>query len=99
MSASAVSPRWPALLGTAAMLALLVAAALALLPLHGEPWWPASPQPRHWCLAGASMALYLAGCAWLLLRRRERAAIDNGAPLPWLVVYAGQTGFADALAA
>ena len=99
MSAAAPSARWPALLGNAAMLALLVAAALALLPLHGEPWWPASPQPRHWWLAGASLALYLAGCAWLLLRRRERAAADSGAPLPWLVAHVGQTGFADALAA
>src|SRR5690606_5878283 len=66
--APTVSPRWPALLGNVAMLAALLVAALALLPLHNEPWWPASPRPRHWWLAAGSLVAYLTAVAWLLLR-------------------------------
>ncbi|MGY1410402.1 MULTISPECIES: sulfite reductase subunit alpha [unclassified Luteimonas] len=99
-TAPTTPPRWPALLGNAAMLAALLVAALALLPLHNEPWWPASPRPRHWWLAAGSLVAYLAAVAWLLLRTRDREtqASDTGAALPWLVAHASQTGFALELA-
>src|SRR5690606_6109565 len=92
--------RWSALLGNTAMLVGLLAGALALLPLHNEPWWPASPRPRHWWLAAGSLVAYLAAVVWLLLRTRERVtqASDTGAALPWLVAHASQTGFALELA-
>ncbi len=99
MSAAATtSSRWRAAFGNAATLALLLVAALALLPWHDDPWWPASPRPRHWWLAAGALALYLAACGALLPRRRGRAATDTGAPLPWLVAHASQTGFAAELA-
>src|SRR5690606_19005305 len=97
MSAT-TSSRWRAAFGNAAMLALLLVAALALLPWHDDPWWPASPRPRQWWLAAGALALYLAACGALLLRRRGHAATDTGAPLPWLVAHASQTGLAAQLA-
>ena len=99
MSATASKPRWRAALGNGAMLALLLVAALALLPWHDDPWWPASPRPRQWWLAAGTLALYLAACGALLPRRRQRTATDTGEPLPWLVAHASQTGFATELAA
>lgn len=91
-------PRWRAALGNGAILAVLLATALALLPLHGDAWWPAMPRPRDWWSAAASLALYLGLCAWRLPRGRERRADDGGAALPWLVAHASQTGFAVELA-
>ena len=41
-------PRWRAALGNGAILAVLLATAIALLPLHGDAWWPAMPRPRDW---------------------------------------------------
>src|SRR5690606_8435593 len=87
-------PRWRAALGNGAILAVLLATALALLPLHGDAWWPAMPRPRDWWSAAASLALYLGLCAWRLPRGRERRANDDVAALPWLVAHASQTGFA-----
>src|SRR5690606_15886849 len=97
MSAT-TSSRWRAAFGNAAMLALLLVAALALLPWHDDPWWPASPRPRQWWLAAGALVLYLAACGALLLRRRGHVGTDTGAPLPWLVAHASQTGFAAELA-
>jgi len=89
-----------ALLGNAAMLALLLVAALALLPLHNEAWWPAWPRPRQWWLAAGSLLAYAVAVAWLLLRTRERETqvADSSTALPWLVAHASQTGFALELA-
>ena len=100
-TAPTTPPRWRALLGNAAMLAALLATALALLPLHNDPWWPASPRPRYWWLAAGSLLAYLAAVILLLLRTREQAtqAPDTSAALPWLVAHASQTGFALELAA
>ncbi|WP_298579220.1 sulfite reductase flavoprotein subunit alpha [uncultured Luteimonas sp.] len=103
MNAAAANPppRWRALLGNVAALALLLVAALALLPLHDADWWPASPRPRQWWLAAGWVAAYLGASAWLLRRARPMAVetLDHDAALPWLVVHASQTGFAAALAA
>ncbi len=94
------APPWRAWLGNAAALALLLAVAFALLPLHDDAWWPATPRPRHWWWALACVAAYLGACAWPLLRRRaDRApALAGSARVPWLVVHASQTGFAAELA-
>lgn len=101
MTTPAHPPRWRAWLGNAAVLALLLAGALALLPLHGEAWWPAAPRPREWWTAAGSLVAYLAGSGWLLWRYRTRATgpvQDPSEVLPWLVVHASQTGFATELA-
>ena len=93
-------PRWPARLGNAAILAILAAAALALLPLHGEGWWLAPPRPRQWWLAAGCVLAYAGFVAALLWRSRQAAPAGPAAdaPLPWLVVHASQTGFALELA-
>ena len=100
MSAAATSSRWRAWVGNGVVLALLLLAALALLPLHGKDWWLAPPRPRQWWLAAASLVAYALVSAWLLLRGRERAPVapDTGAGQPWLVAHASQTGFAMELA-
>lgn len=99
-----VPPRWPVRLGNAAMLAILGAAALALLSLHGEGWWLAPPRPRQWWLAAGCVLAYAGFVAALLWRARHvdpagPAGPATDAPLPWLVVHASQTGFARELAA
>ena len=89
-------------LGNAVALLLVLAAGLALLPLHDDAWWPASPPTRAWAWAAATTLLYLAGSAWLMLRARgatasAAAAVRDG-PVPWLVAHASQTGYACELA-
>jgi len=92
--------RWHALLGHAATLAVLLAAALALLPLHDDGWWLAPPRPRRWWLAAGCLLAYAAFVVVLLRRGHQpaRASVDPDATLPWLVVHASQTGFALELA-
>ena len=98
--ARSTAAHWRAPLGNALALGLLLALALAMLPLHDDAWWPASPRARDWWLAAGSLAAYAGACAWLASRRRTRAgpAPAAGARLPWLVVHASQTGFAVELA-
>jgi len=87
--------------GTLAVLALLLAMALALLPLHGQAWWLASPLPARWAMAAASVLAYLALCGLFLRPTRDASdatpATADGPP-PVLVIWASQTGFAQALA-
>ncbi len=90
-------------LGNALALLLVLASGFALLPLHEDAWWPASPPMRAWAWAAAITLLYLVGSAWLLLRARRAtataaaSAVGDG-PVPWLVAHASQTGYADELA-
>ena len=90
-----------ALLGNTAVLAALLLAAAALLTLQTGPWWLASPLPARWGLALAALLVYAAFCT-VFLRRTCKAPApmasgDDGAA-PMLVVWASQTGFAQALA-
>ena len=92
---------WP-LLGNLALVALLVAAACLLLPLHDDAWWMAAPRPRRWWMAGVALVAYLGLCAIPLRPRRSAgtgAAVPaaDGTP-PVLVAWASQTGFARLLA-
>ena len=85
-------------LGNAAALLLVLALGGALLPLHDDVWWPASPPLRDWIWASVLTALYLAGSAWWLLRARASvgttpATASGNAMLPWLVAHASQTGY------
>ena len=100
MTISTQRRRWRVWLGNTAVLALPLSAALALLPLHGEAWWPAAPRPRDWWLAAVGLATYLAASGWLLWRRppATEPLQDAGTALPWLVAHASQTGFAHVLA-
>jgi sulfite reductase (NADPH) flavoprotein alpha-component len=94
---------WP-LLGNLALVALLVLAALLLLPLHDDAWWLAAPRPLRGWLAGAALAAYLLSCAYLLRSRRSVHATATAAGFPAdgtppvLVAWASQTGFAQLLA-
>lgn len=90
------------LLGNLALVALLVAGACLLLPLHDDAWWPASPQPRRWAWAAATLAAWLLACAFFLRKQHAHDADADdahadGAP-PVLVAWASQTGFAQVLA-
>lgn len=89
-----------ALLGQLAILALLLAAACVLLPLHGGDWWPAAtPAARAW-LAGAIFLAWMLATV-LLLRGgvHARATVPTDAAGDTLLVaWASQTGFAAALA-
>lgn len=87
-----------ALLGNAAVLLALVAAAWALLRLHQGPWWLASPRPLHWQLAAASIAIYAAACLGVWWGSRPREEHHEGSQPPILLVWASQTGFAHELA-
>ncbi|AKC87631.1 flavodoxin domain-containing protein [Pseudoxanthomonas suwonensis] len=91
-----------ALAGHLALVALLVLAACLLLPLHGDAWWPATPRPLRWWLAGGTLAAWLGLCAVFLRRPAAPAqatvpATADGEP-PLLVAWASQTGFAQVLA-
>ncbi len=90
-------------LGNALALLLVLASGFALLPLHDDAWWPASPPLRAWAWAIVIALLYLAGSAWLLLRARRATAaaavpLAGDDPVPWLVAHASQTGYAYELA-
>ena len=90
-------------LGNAITLLLVLAPGFALLPLHDDAWWPASPPTRAWAWAAAIVLLYLVGSAWLLRRARAGAArvaasVASDGPVPWLVAHASQTGYAYELA-
>ena len=101
MTAAHDATAWRARLGNALVLLLLLAAALALLPLHDDAWWPASPRPRQWGWAAASVVAFAGLCAWRLRRGRAQGdgpAIVGDARLPWLVAHASQTGSAAGLA-
>ncbi|HVI57371.1 MAG TPA: sulfite reductase flavoprotein subunit alpha [Luteimonas sp.] len=102
MNANAAARRMPmAALGHAAALCGLLAIALALLPLHDDAWWPASPLPARWAWAGLAVAFYAAASGWMLWRSRPRrasAATAGDAPARLLVAHASQTGFAAQLA-
>jgi sulfite reductase (NADPH) flavoprotein alpha-component len=89
----------PAAIGNGLVLLGLLAFVLALLPLHDDAWWPASPRRASWTWAAAAVASYLALSGWLLWRSRPRGACDaatGGTQL--LVAWASQTGFAQQLA-
>jgi sulfite reductase (NADPH) flavoprotein alpha-component len=98
-----MSARRPSLaaLGNGAALLAVCAMALALLPLHDDAWWAASPPASRWAWAAVAVAFYAAASGWLLWRsrpRRTQAAATAGARPPLLVAYASQTGFAAELA-
>ena len=86
-------------LGNAAVLVLLAVLAGALLPLHGEPWWVASPRPARWWWCAVVVLAY-AGASVVFLRPRPAAQATSAASAepPMLVAWASQTGFANALA-
>lgn len=91
-----------AVLGQLAVFAALLAAACALLPMHGGHWWPAAPPSGRVWLALATGLAWLLGTAWVL-RRRDRTSTGAAAPDPAqtatvLVAWASQTGFAAVLA-
>lgn len=102
---SAMRRALPARLGQAGILVALCVVALALVPLHGEAWWPASPSTTRAWLAAALVAAYVAAVATTSLRVRRRAdalarasAAGAATPADWLVVHASQTGQAFELA-
>lgn len=85
----------------AGTLLALFTAAVALLPLHDEAWWPAAPDPTRAGLAALLSAAWLVASGLALRRARRdaralavRSAADAGLPGPadWLVVHASQTG-------
>src|SRR5690606_38737747 len=85
----------------AGILLALCAAALALLPLHDDVWWPGPPGTTQGWLATLLAAAYLAASAAKLLHARRdararassKAAITDAADADdWLVVHASQTG-------
>lgn len=91
--------------------AALAAAVLALLPLHDDAWWLATPLPRQWLLAAIAAAAYAALCSWALWRARHarQAAADTAMSRSSdatdatgagtiTVAFATQTGFAEAVA-
>ncbi|WP_234446573.1 sulfite reductase subunit alpha [Luteimonas sp. MC1750] len=91
----------------AGTLIALCAAALALVPLHGDAWWPAAPDGTRTGLAALLSAAWLVASGLTLRRARRaartqaaRSAADAGVPEPadWLVVHASQTGQALELA-
>jgi sulfite reductase (NADPH) flavoprotein alpha-component len=88
-----------ATLGNGLALLGVLALALAFLPLHDDPWWPAPPQRARWAWAAVTIASYAAFSSWLLWRSRPRrapqAATDSAR---LLVAWASQTGFAQQLA-
>lgn len=101
MSTAPRSARGVALatLGNGLALLGLLALALALLPLHDDAWWPASPQRARWAWAAFAIASYAAFSGWLLWRSRPRRAprAATGSARV-LVAWASQTGFAQQLA-
>jgi sulfite reductase (NADPH) flavoprotein alpha-component len=90
----------------ATVLVLLALAAVAMLPLHDDPWWVAAPRPERWLGAAAVVLAFLAGCAWsarVAWRARERTSKSTVPASPAradrvLVAHASQTGFALELA-
>ncbi|MGY1459758.1 flavodoxin domain-containing protein [Luteimonas sp. A534] len=85
----------------AGILLALCAAALAFLPLHDEPWWPAAPTALHAALAALLGLAYVGTSAaklWRTSRNARAQAASNAADahLPdadeWLVIHASQTG-------
>ncbi len=94
--------------GQVLVLVLLAAAALAMLPLHDDPWWSAAPRPERWLAAAAIIVAYLGGCGWSLrdawrARRASAAPARTAGSAPArqdavLVAHASQTGFAVELA-
>jgi sulfite reductase (NADPH) flavoprotein alpha-component len=103
MNASFALPRFSrATLGNALILLLLLAVALALLGWNARTdWWIAAPRAKRWFIAAAALAAYFFFCGWIGRRARRQDAIVVFAETdesPVLVVYASQTGFAEALA-
>jgi len=96
--------RWPSrwnwnIAGHAASLALLAAIGYALLRLHPQPWWSATPSPRRIGYAALAVTAYAAACLWLWWRgRRDRARNGRRSDAPLLLAWASQTGFAQQLA-
>ncbi len=87
-------------LGNALACALLLALAVALVPLHDDAWWSAMPRPSRWWLALGSVVVYAACCIGIRVRTSRGAHPDAAASTTQavLVAYASQTGFAQALA-
>ncbi|MEN1956402.1 sulfite reductase subunit alpha [Luteimonas changyuni] len=99
MSGASVTRRARA--AQAGILLALCAAALALVPLHDDAWWPGPPGTTQGWLATLLAAAYLAASAAKLrhARRDARARASSAAAITdaaeaddWLVVHASQTG-------
>ena len=92
-----------AVIGNAALLFLLLAIALALLPLHEGDWLGVAPDRARWLGAGVTLLAYFGFSGWILWRSRPHASEDapsGAAPSQktLLLAYASQTGFAQQLA-
>ncbi|WP_368561799.1 sulfite reductase subunit alpha [Pseudoxanthomonas sp. UTMC 1351] len=102
MSASLALPGNRVALGNALILLLLAATALALLSWNANAdWWIATPRAKRWFIAAAALVAYFFFCGWVGQRANRQDAIVSYAETdqsPVLVVYASQTGFAQALA-
>ena len=103
MNASLALPRFNrATLGNALILLLLLSMALALLSWNAHTdWWIAAPRAKRWFIAAAALATYFFFCGWINRHARRQdttIAYAETDESPVLVVYASQTGFAQALA-
>ncbi|MEJ1096117.1 MULTISPECIES: sulfite reductase flavoprotein subunit alpha [unclassified Pseudoxanthomonas] len=91
-----------AALGNALILFSLIAIALALLSWNANAdWWIAAPRAKRWFIAAAALVAYLFFCDRVGRRAPRHDATADYAETnesPVLVVYASQTGFAQALA-
>lgn len=99
--APASSASWRAAAANLAVLALLAACAVALLPWHDDAWWNAAPRPRQAWFAAIALAAYAGFCLVLACRHRPRASalpVADTAQASVLVVHASQTGFAHEIA-
>lgn len=93
-------------LGHALALLALVVLALALLTLHDDAWWPATPRAVQWWWAAAIITAYAAFGAAIWYRVRARRGddavgqqdADPGSSQALLVAHASQTGFAQQVA-
>ena len=91
-----------AALGNALILSLLIAIALAFLIWNANAdWWIAAPRAKRWFIAVAALIAYFFFCDRMGRRAPRHDAIAADAETNEslvLVVYASQTGFAQALA-